>query len=325
MRRVTRKDIAKAAGVSPTTVTYVLRDTPGTSISDRTKQRVKAVANRLGYQPDFAATSLVRRKTHVVGLLLPSQEKQFADFYSRTIAGLIDASRDTPYHFLYLGQDQPQKYGRCLAQGYVDGVIVLQSEDDDLHARAVHETGKPVVTLNFISGLALPCVSMHYEGAVQRAYEYMLCRKRRQVALLWMDDHIQPTKRAIARHRELQAIYDGKTEFIQIDLETTTPDTAFMKILLHTKAWDGFVVDGYAWGVGLARYLEAEGWTLGERFDLSFLCFGESGVAATEGALMLQAQPEEVGRQGWATMHSLLMGETVDERQKLIPFTEVLG
>jgi hypothetical protein len=40
---------------------------------------------------------------------------------------------------------------------------------------------------------------------------------------------------------------------------------------------------------------------------------------------MLQAQPEEVGRQGWATMHKLLMGETVDERQKLIPFAKVFG
>ncbi|MDO8107005.1 LacI family DNA-binding transcriptional regulator [Isoptericola sp. b441] len=68
---VTSADVARASGVSRTTVSYVLNGTPGTSISDATRQRVLAAAERLGYAPSATARALRRGTTDLVLVVLP--------------------------------------------------------------------------------------------------------------------------------------------------------------------------------------------------------------------------------------------------------------
>ena len=70
-RRVTTSDIARSLGISRATVGYVLNDTPGQTISEATRRRVLAEAERLGYRPNAAATALARGSSRVVLFLLP--------------------------------------------------------------------------------------------------------------------------------------------------------------------------------------------------------------------------------------------------------------
>jgi DNA-binding LacI/PurR family transcriptional regulator len=55
---VTSADVARRAGVSQATVSYVLNSTPGQAITERTRVRVLKAANDLGYQPNSAARGL---------------------------------------------------------------------------------------------------------------------------------------------------------------------------------------------------------------------------------------------------------------------------
>mgnify|MGYP000480616040 CR=1 FL=1 len=68
---VTSADVARAAGVSRATVSYVLNDTPGSSISAATKEHVRATAARLGYAPSAAARALRRGRSDLVVCVLP--------------------------------------------------------------------------------------------------------------------------------------------------------------------------------------------------------------------------------------------------------------
>jgi DNA-binding LacI/PurR family transcriptional regulator len=68
---VTSADVARAAGVSRTTVSYVLNDTPGVSVSETTRQRVREAAARLGYAPSAAARALRRGRSDLVVCVLP--------------------------------------------------------------------------------------------------------------------------------------------------------------------------------------------------------------------------------------------------------------
>jgi DNA-binding LacI/PurR family transcriptional regulator len=70
-RRVTSADVAREAGVSRATVSYVLNDTPNQTIPDSTRQRVLDTAARLGYSPSATATALRRGRSDVVLGLLP--------------------------------------------------------------------------------------------------------------------------------------------------------------------------------------------------------------------------------------------------------------
>jgi DNA-binding LacI/PurR family transcriptional regulator len=70
-RRVTSADVARLAGVSRATVSYVLNDTPGQTISAGTRARVRDAAARLGYAPSAAARTLRTGRSDVVLCLLP--------------------------------------------------------------------------------------------------------------------------------------------------------------------------------------------------------------------------------------------------------------
>ncbi|WP_309135102.1 LacI family DNA-binding transcriptional regulator [Cellulomonas sp.] len=70
-RRVTSKDVAREAGVSQSTVSYVLNDTPNQSISQATRERVRDAAASLGYAPSAAARALRRGSTDTVLAILP--------------------------------------------------------------------------------------------------------------------------------------------------------------------------------------------------------------------------------------------------------------
>ncbi len=71
MRNVTSADVARDSGVSRTTVSYVLNDTPGAAISEETRARVRASAERLGYTPSAAARALRTGRSDLVLYVLP--------------------------------------------------------------------------------------------------------------------------------------------------------------------------------------------------------------------------------------------------------------
>jgi DNA-binding LacI/PurR family transcriptional regulator len=69
--RVTSADVARESGVSRTTVSYVLNDTTGTVISEETRRRVRAAADRLGYAPSPAARTLRSGRSDLVLCVVP--------------------------------------------------------------------------------------------------------------------------------------------------------------------------------------------------------------------------------------------------------------
>lgn len=70
-QRVTAADVARSLGLSRATVGFVLNNTPGQTIPERTRQRVLAEAERLGYRPNAAAQALRRGSTRLVMLVVP--------------------------------------------------------------------------------------------------------------------------------------------------------------------------------------------------------------------------------------------------------------
>ena len=74
MKRVSIKDVAREAGVSATTVSYVLNQNPGETISAETTQRVLEAVRRLHYVPNLNARSLSSRRSNLIGVLIPQTE-----------------------------------------------------------------------------------------------------------------------------------------------------------------------------------------------------------------------------------------------------------
>jgi hypothetical protein len=324
MRRsgVTRADVARRAGVSKTAVTYALAGTPGARLSDGTVRRVRAAARALGYQPNFAARSLVQGRTDIVGLLLPSREMQFYSYYSRMISGLLSASEAAPHHFLYLGQDHPRKYRRCLEEGYLDGVVVLQSRTDGSHAEAVAGGRIPAVTVNYLNTAGLPEVSPDYEGSVDEAHRLLVEQGSRRIAFLCPRLDCQPNHRMVVRHAELARKLAGTAELVHVDLDGFPSVADAWREAVADGGYDGFVVDGVPNGVEVARLAAAEGRPVGRLRGLVIFRTGEPEMPVPGGAILLSAPAEAVGVAAWRVMERLLAGGPV-EATTLVPFVGV--
>ncbi len=87
---VTIKDIAQEVGVSPSTVSRALSDSP--LISTATKERVRAVAERLGYEPNELARALVKGASGAVGLLVPDITNPFFADIARGVGEVAHAA-----------------------------------------------------------------------------------------------------------------------------------------------------------------------------------------------------------------------------------------
>lgn len=137
-------DIAKAAGVTATTVSYVLSGKG--SISEATRARVLKYARELGYRPNLIARSLITRQTSTIGFLVPSIINPFyAEMAEaverRAYAAGFRAFVSSTYEDEKLGQELLED----LASRRVDGIIVLPK---GLSLQTIHlmaSSGLPIV------------------------------------------------------------------------------------------------------------------------------------------------------------------------------------
>ena len=105
--RVTIKEVAKLAGVSPSTVTRVVQNK--STISEETKKRVRAAMKELDYHPNLNARSLVSQSTQVIGLVLPDDSDGFYQnpFFPTVLRGISQVASDYDYAIqLSTGQDE---------------------------------------------------------------------------------------------------------------------------------------------------------------------------------------------------------------------------
>ncbi|HUF30361.1 MAG TPA: LacI family DNA-binding transcriptional regulator [Gemmatimonadaceae bacterium] len=128
--KVTIKEVAEAAGVSPATVSRVFNDT--VPVDEDTRARVLAAAERLRYVPNAAARSLITSRTTTVGVLIPALS---GAFLSEVMLGLDNAARRRGFHLLVssAARDFSSATDALRAmRGRVDGVIIISPELDPL-------------------------------------------------------------------------------------------------------------------------------------------------------------------------------------------------
>lgn len=162
----TIRDVARAADVSPATVSRVLNGTA--KVSDETNRRVEEAARTLDYWPNGAARSLIHSHTHTLGVLLPDI---FGEFFSEVLRGIDQAVRTAGLQVL-LSSSQSTAEGLISAAramtGRVEGFLIMAP--DEAAEESVDRIRKrfPVVVMNpRPSSRATASVSIaNFEGAV---------------------------------------------------------------------------------------------------------------------------------------------------------------
>ena len=130
---VTIKDVAAAAGVSPSTVSRTCKDSP--SISRETKERVRRIMAQLGYEPNFEAEP-VEAFSKTIGIILPSSQRDVYEnaFHLEIIRGIGQFCNQRRYvNTVITGQDDAEVLDAIqsmVANAQADGFILLYSKKD---------------------------------------------------------------------------------------------------------------------------------------------------------------------------------------------------
>ncbi|GGF94158.1 LacI family DNA-binding transcriptional regulator [Paenibacillus abyssi] len=149
--QVTIKDVAKAAGVSPSTVSRVISNHP--RISRKTVAKVKSIMEELGYHQNMMARSLVSKTTRTIGMILPrSAEELFLNFFfPESIRGIVTQSTRSGYDLMMTSgaseHEELEAILRLVRGRRVDGIILLSSRVHDPLISFLHAQKFPFILI----------------------------------------------------------------------------------------------------------------------------------------------------------------------------------
>lgn len=171
---VSIKDIARAAGVSHSTVSRALRGSP--LVNTETAAQIRHLAEDMGYTPSAIAQSLVTRQTRTIGLVVTFISDPFID---RIVEGIEDAATGAGYSvFLSSSHAEPEREMAVVEAFHrrrVDGVIVLASRVGYEYGERLGELHVPIVLINSqAEGEYHYSVSADDEQGARLAVDYLL-------------------------------------------------------------------------------------------------------------------------------------------------------
>ncbi|HLW90783.1 MAG TPA: LacI family DNA-binding transcriptional regulator [Roseiarcus sp.] len=206
--RTTVKDIARHAGVSPATVSLVLRKSP--LVAKATRARIESSINSLGYVYHRAAANLRTRLTHTVGLVICEITNPF---YAELAAGIDDAlDREGWVAFVANTAESPARQSRFIArmrEHRVDGILLAAAEGTSPQTIAeLQGQGVPVVQmLRRLGRQNADHVSADFRLGMTLAAEHLIRLGHKRIAFVGGARRVSPARDRTESFREILPRY----------------------------------------------------------------------------------------------------------------------
>ncbi|MFQ5854792.1 MAG: LacI family DNA-binding transcriptional regulator [Anaerolineae bacterium] len=198
---VSIKDIAKAAGVSHSTVSRALRNSP--LVNSETAAQIQRLAEDMGYMPSAVAQSLVTRQTRTIGLVVTFISDPFVD---RIVDGIENLATTAGYSvFLSSSHADPEREMDVVETFHrrrVDGVIVLASRVGRLYGERLEELRVPIVLVNSqAESEYLYSVSADDEQGARMAVRHLLDLGHRRIGYIGSSSRPPSSRRRLAGYQ----------------------------------------------------------------------------------------------------------------------------
>src|SRR5512135_3422137 len=191
MKHPTQVDVARLAGVSRATVSYVVNGLADNKvpISDETRRRVLQVIEELGYEPDARAQALRSGSTQTIGFILPDIHNPH---FWQTADGIEQELRSSGYHLLLSSADLNPDYAedifRVLSRRRIDGLILmgasfLQSEGAQKTLAQLLKRRFPIAKIG--EHPTIDCIASNYQAATREAMAYLLSLQHRRIGFIY--------------------------------------------------------------------------------------------------------------------------------------------
>lgn len=191
-RRVTLADVARHAGLSPTSASMILNGRPNTRLSQEAHDRVHAAARELGYRPNVAARGLRTEKTLTIGFI--TDVVATTRFASGLIRGALQGAEEANHVMLVLetGGD-PAREAEAVAavlDRQVDGIIFASMRAREFHVPDIPD-GTGIVMLNATNARFPTSVLPDEYAGGRLAVAHLAEHGHRAIALVGQSDDIE--------------------------------------------------------------------------------------------------------------------------------------
>lgn len=314
---VSIKDIARAAGVSHSTVSRALRNSP--LVKPETAAYIRQLAQEMGYIPNVIAQSLVTQRTYTIGVIVTSISDPFVD---RIVEGIEDVATGEGYSvFLSSSHADP---GREIAvvesfhRRRVDAMIVIASRVGSLYAERLQELRVPIVLINNqADGDYIYSVRVDDQRGARKAVEHLIALGHRRIG--YVGCHFRPpsNRRRLEGYRQAlqQAGIPYAPEFVLHPLSFSDVENG--RIALDRLVEAG-VTAVFCYNDRTAIGVMTRARELGVRVpeDLSVVGFDdiEAGWYVTPPLTTVHQPRYEMGRCAMEMVLDLLAGEEVADR-----------
>ncbi len=186
-RRTTREDVAFKAGVSKTTVTYVLNNRFDIAIPLSTRQRVQKAADELGYRPHAAASALRSGRTHTITAAFPIR---ISGFYAHVLQAFERECNQHGFHLItttigHIGMETVEPDVCDVFSSLTDGIVMFDMPPPFIpHIKAQMHGDIPVVSAGIFTVDGTDKVQVNLAPAVEAAMEHMLAYKPKRIAFI---------------------------------------------------------------------------------------------------------------------------------------------
>ena len=321
-RNVSAADVAKRAGVSRTTVSFVLNNAPGKIISEMTRQRVLKAVAELDYRPNVWARNLALTRRHSIGLFICHTDSLFSDAY---IISLIQGMSKILNKHRFQLVLQPLKlrqfnYLSLAEKDNVDGIILLNTHDKDEGLAEIIEAGFPLVVIGTLADKKIFQVDIDNYSAARKVMSYLIGLDHRRIAMIV---HASPVYYA-ARNRfqgYKDALDEAGLEYSEAMIANFTEESGYraMKELLSltgrpTALFAGNDMIAY----GAIQALKDEGLTIPD--DLSIAGFDDDFLSRyLNPPLTTMSLPApSLGAEAARLLIDRLSGRVTEQRQILL-------
>ena len=218
-RMVSLKDISKACGVSVATVSKALND--HSDISKETKERVKEIADKLGYHPNAAAQALKTNRTNNIGVLFVDEANSGLthDYFSHVLDSFKKKAEQEGFDITFINADKTRSnnmsyLAHAIYRGF-DGVVIACVDFSDPQVDELIKSSIPVVTIDHSFFNRISIVSDNIKG-MKDLVTYVYGQGHRKIAYVHGEENTAVTQSRLSSfYKTLQELgVDVPDEYI---------------------------------------------------------------------------------------------------------------
>jgi DNA-binding LacI/PurR family transcriptional regulator len=309
---VTSKDVARLAGVSQSTVSYVMSGRR--SISDSTRRRVEAAIDQLAYQPNAGARALKSQRTQVIGLVVPFGPSVDTTGMLPFIETIASCARDEDYDVLLVtGDEGSAGLTRLAARSLCDAVVLMDIEARDARIPVAASLTVPVILIGVPHDSAgLHCVDLDFELAGRMAVNELVELAHDRVVLVGQPPELVARDINFVRRFEQGAVGSAAAHGLRCDRVGPVErgrggaEAAVAQGLAGGGDRLGFVVPHSQAIQPIVQALLHRGVVPGRDVSVIGLCTDAMAEASTPSITNVSLEPRDVSRRAMCTLFGLL-------------------